>query len=113
MSELQNKVVALIQLQRGKHALSNMDERRDDFIRHAFAIYYGMGGNAKELLAAAGAKAETNPSMGEAIGDALYELAAVGHIWDIDIIQAAYNRIDSEIIKVSKPQRKTGAKVGS
>lgn len=106
MSELQNKIVALIQLRRGLQSLVNAEERRRNFICHAIAIYQGMGGRLEDLPAIASTSPAPNKRMDEEIGDTLFELAAIGHLWDVDVIQASYNRIDAEIAKVSSQRRK-------
>lgn len=80
----------------GESILSNKIERREAFLRKALLLYLGMGGTAEAVQAAAKDAASTPaPTIDVAVGDVMYKLAAIGHVSDIDIIQAAYNKLDA------------------
>lgn len=96
MSELQNKIVRLLQARQGNEALVDAGCRRRNFIRQALAVYYATGGNNDELQLLRSSTDQTLQSVSDAVGNLLFELAALGHLADFDIIQAAYNLIDSD-----------------
>ncbi|AHK04252.1 hypothetical protein X971_4408 [Agrobacterium tumefaciens LBA4213 (Ach5)] len=46
------------------------------------------------------------PSVDVAVGDVMHELAAIGHVADLDIIQAGYNKLDAANLHIlSKGKR--------
>ena len=99
MSELQNKIVRLLQARHGTKALADAKGRRRNFILQALAVYHSMGGSDDELEAL---KSSTNlaaSTISEATGKLVFELAALAHLADFDIIQAAYNLIDADNVQ--------------
>jgi hypothetical protein len=96
MGEYQNKAVELMRNRAGDKMLNNMIERREAFLRKALTLYQAMGGSVDDMQAAVkGAASTSAPTIDVAVGDVMYKLAAIGHVADIDIIQAAYNKLDA------------------
>jgi hypothetical protein len=98
MSEYQNRAIELMHMQEGIDSLSDLDDRREAFMRAAIQLYQAMGGDPDELAAGLeDAYSQPPPGIDVAIGDVLYTLAGVGHGADLDIIQAAYNKLDRAV----------------
>ncbi|MBO9655089.1 hypothetical protein O3S81_11065 [Agrobacterium sp. SOY23] len=96
MGEYQNKAVELMRNRVGENMLNNRIERREGFLRKALTLYYAMGGTAGDIQAAVkDAAAAPAPTIDVAVGDVMYKLAAIGHVADLDIIQAGYNKLDA------------------
>lgn len=91
----------------GESILNNKIERRDAFLRKALALYHVMGGDAQGMHSAVeDAAGLAKPSVDVAIGDVMHELAALGHVADLDIIQAGYNKLDAANLHIlSKGKR--------
>lgn len=96
MSELQNKIVKLLQGRQGPEALADSKRRRQNYIMQSLAVYYAIGGTDDELEALKRSANQASPAVSDAVGNLLFELAALGHLADFDIIQAAYNLIDAD-----------------
>lgn len=80
----------------GESILNNKIERREAFLRKALALYNVMGGTPEGVQAATKDVATLpEPTVDVAVGDVMYKLAAIGHVVDIDIIQAGYNKLDA------------------
>ncbi|OAE49741.1 hypothetical protein [Agrobacterium tumefaciens] len=96
MGQYQNRVVELMRDSVGESILNNKIERREAFLRKALALYHVMGGDAQGMHAAVADVVNLQkPSVDVAIGDVMHELAAIGHVADLDIIQAGYNKLDA------------------
>ncbi|TZG33198.1 hypothetical protein [Agrobacterium sp. B1(2019)] len=107
MSEYQNRAVELMRNRVGESILNNKIERREAFLRKALTLYLGMGGTAEGVQAAARDVATTPaPTIDVAVGDVMYKLAAVGHVSDLDIIQAAYNKLDAANLHILSKGKK-------
>ncbi|QXC49147.1 hypothetical protein KHC17_03425 [Agrobacterium salinitolerans] len=107
MSEYQNRAVELMRNRVGESILNNKIERREAFLRKALTLYLGMGGTAESVQAAARDAATTPaPTIDVAVGDVMYKLAAVGHVSDLDIIQAAYNKLDAANLHILSKGKK-------
>jgi hypothetical protein len=101
MSEYQNRAVELMRNRIGESRLSNKIERREAFLRKALSLYLTMGGTTEGIQEAAKDAASTPPpTVDIAVGDVMYKLAAIGHVADIDIIQAAYNKLDAANLQI-------------
>ncbi len=107
MGEYQNKAVDLMRNRVGDSILNNKIERREAFLRKALALYHVMGGAADGMRAAVEDVVHLpKPSVDVAVGDVMHELAAIGHVADLDIIQAGYNRLDAANLHIlSKGKR--------
>ncbi len=107
MSEYQNRAVELMRNRVGESILNNKIERREAFLRKALTLYLGRGGTAEGVQAAARDVATTPaPTIDVAVGDVMYKLAAVGHVSDLDIIQAAYNKLDAANLHILSKGKK-------
>ncbi len=107
MSEYQNKAVELMRNRIGENALNNTIERREAFLRKALTLYHAMGGTAEGLQAAVKDAVSTPaPSIDVAVGDVMYKLAAIGHVADIDIMQAGYNKLDAANLHILSKGKK-------
>ncbi len=107
MGEYQNKAVDLMRSRVGDSILNNKIERREAFLRKALALYHVMGGAADGMRAAVEDVVHLpKPSVDVAVGDVMHELAAIGHVADLDIIQAGYNKLDAANLHIlSKGKR--------
>ncbi len=107
MGEYQNKAVDLMRNRVGDSILNNKIERREAFLRKALALYHVMGGAADGMRAAVEDVVHLpKPSVDVAVGDVMHELAAIGHVADLDIIQAGYNKLDAANVHIlSKGKR--------
>ncbi|MDH7808201.1 MULTISPECIES: hypothetical protein [unclassified Rhizobium] len=107
MGEYQNKAVDLMRNRVGDSILNNKIERREAFLRKAMALYHVMGGAAEGMRAAVEDVVHLpKPSVDVAVGDVMHELAAIGHVADLDIIQAGYNKLDAANLHIlSKGKR--------
>ncbi|NTA13053.1 hypothetical protein [Agrobacterium tumefaciens] len=107
MGEYQNKAVDLMRNRVGDSILNNKIERREAFLRKALALYHVMGGEADGMRAAVEDVVHLpKPSVDVAVGDVMHELAAIGHVADLDIIQAGYNKLDAANLHIlSKGKR--------
>ncbi|CAD0216372.1 hypothetical protein AGRHK599_LOCUS4635 [Rhizobium rhizogenes] len=87
--------------------LNNRIERREAFLRKALTLYHAMGGTAEDIQAALKDAASTPaPAIDLAVGDVMYKLAAIGHVADIDIIQAGYNKLDAANLHILSKGKK-------
>jgi len=96
MSEYQNKAVKLLAASVGDESLLDLNDRRDAFLYRALGLYFAAGGT-EDAIGPIIEKvySKEQPRVDIAVGEVLYKLAGIGHATDIDIIQAAYNKLDS------------------
>ncbi|MFK3780789.1 hypothetical protein [Agrobacterium sp. NPDC089420] len=107
MGEYQNKAVELMRNRIGENRLNNRIERREAFLRKALTLYHAMGGTADDIQAALkDAASAPAPTIDVAVGDVMYKLAAIGHVADIDIIQAGYNKLDAANLHILSKGKK-------
>ncbi|WP_077964406.1 hypothetical protein [Ensifer adhaerens] len=98
MSEIQNKSVALVTQIEGALADASPSDRAQSFLERSLDLYFALGGSPD-----AAAKLVTQARSGlplrveSAVANVVIELAAASHLSDIDMIQAAYNRLDVEL----------------
>ncbi|MGY5804575.1 hypothetical protein ACXHMN_24830 [Rhizobium sp. LEGMi12c] len=73
----------------------DLNDRRDAFLYRALELYFAADG-AEDAIQPIVEKvySKNKPRVDKAVGDVLYKLAGIGHATDIDIIQAAYNKLD-------------------
>lgn len=97
MGEYQNKAVALMTARLGARSTFDPRERNQACLASAIRLFYALGGSAEELAATADmARSKPVPAADIAIGDVMEELAAIGTLKDLDIMQAAYNTLDRQ-----------------
>ncbi len=107
MSEYQNRAVELMRIRVGDKAIADMEDRRGGFLQKAIALYRALGGAVEEVDAAAEkAFSEGEVKIDVAVGDVMYKLAGIGHACDIDIIQAAYNKLDEAAVMLDAATKK-------
>jgi hypothetical protein len=95
MSEFQNRAIELLCARLGEEAVFDKNERRNLFLLEALQLFRAMGGSADTVRSQATAVYSKVP--GEVvvkIGDVMNSLAGVGLAHDVDMVQAAYNRLD-------------------
>ncbi len=98
MSEIQNKSVALVTQIEGALADASPSDRAQSFLERSLDLYFALGGSpdaAAELVTQARSGAPLRVE--SAVANVVIELAAASHLSDIDMIQAAYNRLDVEL----------------
>lgn len=111
MGEYQNKAVTLMTACHGETFLTDPRKRSEAYLAAAIDLFQALGGTAEELAAAVEAAGERPaPAVDAAIGDLMKELAAIGSLHDLDIMQAAYNTLD-ERLKTIRSTLKTARKV--
>jgi hypothetical protein len=98
MSEFQNKAVRLMEAGAGEASVSDVAERQRNLLASALELYRALGGSF-ELLEASIIQGETDTPrrVDLIIGDLMHELAAISHMHDMDIMQAAYNTLDMRL----------------
>lgn len=107
MGEYQNKAVELMRNRVGENRLNNRIERREAFLRKALTLYHAMGGAMEDVEAAVkDAVSSPAPTIDVAVGDVMYKLAAIGHVADLDIIQAGYNKLDAANLHILSKGKK-------
>ena len=95
MSEFQNRALELLYARYGEQSVMDKDKRRSHFLQEALELFRAMGGPV-ETIRAKTLEVYAKPA-GEVvveIGDVMNTLAGVGLANDVDIVQAAYNRLD-------------------
>ncbi|MBN8952469.1 MAG: hypothetical protein J0H90_18035 [Rhizobium tropici] len=80
----------------------DLSDRREAFLYRALALYFAAGGIEDAIQPMIERVYSKNkPRVDIAVGDVLYKLAGIGHAADIDIIQAAYNKLDDAKLKLA------------
>lgn len=98
MSELQNKAVTLAAQEEGDLASQSPSDRCIPFLKSALDLYFVLGGNDATLDALLHAHHDTpRPRVDAAVANEMIELAVASHLNDIDMVQAAYSRLDVEL----------------
>ena len=98
MSELQNKAVTLAS--QGEDDLSSQasSDRCIPFLKSALDLHFALGGNVEALDALLQAhRSRRQLRVDAAVANVVIELAVASHLNDIDMVQAAYNRLDAEL----------------
>lgn len=95
MSVFQNKAVRLMaSCEAG--SLNDLAERRRKLLLSALELYRAIGGSFEQLEAVIMRdEAEIPRRVDVVLGDLMSELAAIGYVYDLDIMQAAHNTLDS------------------
>lgn len=98
MSEIQNKAVLLLEQTEGELAGQSPADRSALFLRQALKLYYALGGDdATAIALAKAARSSVRVRVDTAVAEVMFELAAASYLNDIDMMQAAYNRLDVEL----------------
>lgn len=98
MSEIQNKAVALAMQSEGALAPQSSSARGAPFLKSALELYFSLGGDVETALALATAPRPATPlRVDAAVANVMVEVAVASHLSDIDMVQATYNRLDSEL----------------
>lgn len=98
MSEIQNKAVALLTQNEGDLFSQPPHARGALFLRRALELYFALGGDETTATDLIEEGLQTPRLRVEAaVANVMMEVAAVSHLNDIDMIQAAYNRLDAEL----------------
>ncbi|MGN7737754.1 hypothetical protein [Ensifer sp. 22564] len=101
MSEFQNKAVRLTAACDGTAAAGDIVERRKKFLGAALEL-----NQALEAAVIAGKSLpvgeNTIRSPDLIIGDLMKELAVIGHLLDIDVMQAGHNTLDRRMREIRK-----------
>ena len=104
MSEYQNRAVALMTARLGAKSASDPKERNEAYLAAAIELFFALGGSKEDLVTAANSSAaKPAPPVDAAIGELMKELAAIGPIHDLDIMQAAHNTLDLEMQSIRTP----------
>lgn len=93
MSEIQNRAIQLFHSEPDGVPITT-PEFRQQMLEAAFALYHALGGSevaAKEL--ARQSFKEPKEEVATAVGDVMVALAGVSYLQDMDMMQAAYNRL--------------------
>lgn len=106
MSEIQNRAVQLLQLQH-----PSLNNKAADFrfqmLKASLLLYRSIGGSPSvghELVREA---FETDPGeVADCVGELMKAIAAVSHLQDLDMMQAAYNTLDVSFRRVLSLQTK-------
>lgn len=101
MGEFQNKAVRLTAACDGTIAASDIEERRKRFLGAALELNEALGatviaGNSLPV------GQNTIRSTDLIIGDLMKELAVIGHLLDIDVMQAGHNTLDRRMREIRK-----------
>lgn len=95
MSEFQNKAVRLMAACDGEASVTDPGLRQRNLLLSALELYRALGGSFEQPEAAKDQGEMSTPRRVDlVIGDLMKELAAISHMYDMDIMQAAHNTLD-------------------
>jgi hypothetical protein len=98
MSLFQNKAVRLMVACSGEASLLDLAERQRNLLRVSLELYRALGGSFEEIERTLLQDVSADPRrVDRIVGDLMKELAAIGHIHDMDIMQAAHNTLDNDL----------------
>lgn len=104
MSVFQNKAVRLMIASTGEASIGDLDERRKNLLMTAMELYLAMGGSFEQLEACVMQDETPKPRRVDVvIGEMMKELAAISHVHDMDMMQAAHNTLDIEAAGSNSP----------
>ncbi|WOS65271.1 hypothetical protein [Sinorhizobium fredii] len=94
MSVFQNKAVRLMAtFEEG--SLSDLAERQRKLLLSSLELYRAIGGSFEQLEAVVMRDESEIPRRVDlVVGELMGELAAIGYLYDLDIMQAAHNTLD-------------------
>lgn len=100
MGAFQNKAVEIIRAQSGEEKTAEHSLVRERLVVAMIELYRASGGSMDDLMNAARKKLDHQSHKDRidgAMGELLQALALLGHLHDIDIIQAGYNTLDAQV----------------
>ncbi|WP_075292909.1 hypothetical protein [Pararhizobium arenae] len=101
MSELQNRIIERLATPDGLQRASGSDDKREMLVTAALHLFFAFGGNADELRkVVSSANKKKSTSVADAVAEVVVATAAISSAADLDMVQAAFNWIDS----APKPQ---------
>ncbi len=101
MSDFQNKAVRLMAARSGEASVSDLAERQRNLLFATLELYRALGGSFEQLEASIMEDATGAPRRVDVIiGDLMHELAAISHIHDMDLMQAAHNTLDIRLREI-------------
>jgi len=113
MGEYQNKAVTLMTACLGEQSATDPKERGEAFLTASIGLFYALGLSVEDLAKTAkAATAKPTPPVDVAIGDLMKEMAAIGTMHDLDIMQAAYNTLDQQMQSLKKTLDVTSKRIG-
>lgn len=84
--------------------MSDLAQRQRNLLMSARELYRALGGPFEQLEAAIMQDEASTPRRVDLIvGDLMKELAAISHIYDMDIMQAGHNTLDKLICEKGLP----------
>lgn len=101
MSEIQNRAVRMLQQNSLDMTTASC---RFQMLKAALELYRSTGGSeqaARDLCTGAFRGASRDVATG--IGEVMISLAAVSHLSDLDMMQAAYNELDRGVQELPEP----------
>lgn len=104
MSEFQNRAVRLITACEGESALADLPKRFSNLLTGIAELHNVVGKPVDnvDLSKLQGQSKGQTRSVDVVIGDLMRELAAIGYLHDIDIMQAGYNGLDSRLQDIKR-----------
>lgn len=97
MSEIQNRTISMLALKSGGNLDRSTKSRREALLAHSLDLFFAMGGDHASIKTVLAKRPTVGSlSIGDGVANTMIELAAISYIHDIDMIQATYNRLDSE-----------------
>lgn len=98
MSEFQNKAIRVMSVCEGEASVGDVAERQRRLLLFALELYRSLGGSFEQIEDQI-MQDESDPPRGVdlVIGDLMRELAAISHLHDIDVMQAAHNALDRRL----------------
>ncbi len=113
MGEYQNKAVTLMTACLGEQSATDPKERAEALLTASISLFYALGFSVEDLARTAKAASAKPPgSVDAAIGDLMKEVAAIGTINDLDIMQAAYNTLDQQTLSLKKTLDAAAKRIG-
>lgn len=94
MSEFQNKAVRLTVACSGAASVTNLGECQKRFLAAALELNRALDQEADHDVDVSSVGPGATRRIDLIIGDLMKELAVVGHLFDIDIMQAGHNTLD-------------------
>ena len=94
MSEFQNKAVRLTVACSGAASVTNLGECQKRFLMAALELNRALDHEIDHEVDRSSEGAGATRRIDLIIGDLMKELAVVGHLFDIDIMQAGHNTLD-------------------
>ena len=92
MSEIQNRAVDLLKMDPDAHPMT-IEDVREQFLTASLALYRSLGGSDARAKVLLQGSAKQQGDVAALVGDLMLKMAAVSHLQDMDMMQAAYNTL--------------------